>query len=226
MVRRAALMMVVVVSGCVSIPRLAPNPPNGTREDVIIETPVGVGMRAMPNAWKGSPTAVAERFTPIWVQLLNRGDIAYDITFANITLIDEQGRLYAAVPPLEVVRATLGALPPLETGVRVASAGEGDMPLLAQFGFGFGVGDPYGNGLNPNAYGPNQPGYGVDPEAARNIVLSGLREGRLLAKTRAMGFVYFQRAYDAKELHLRLQAQPEIAGQAPLELQANFTIAH
>jgi len=72
-----------------------------------------------------------------------------------------------------------------------------------------------------NPYSPN---YTSSADAARNIVQRGLREGRLLPKTQAMGFLYFQRAYDAKELHLRVDASPEYQGMAPVEMQVNFTV--
>jgi hypothetical protein len=227
---RSLALLALALGGCASVPKLAPSPAQGERPDVVVQAPEGVAMQALPNAWKGSPDAVAEHFTPVWIHLVNRGEQAYDITFVNLTLIDEQGRLYAAVPPGEVVRATLGASEPLDTGVRLASAGTGDVdaPLLAQFGFGFGVGPAYDpmDPFNPYGAGPYGTGTASYADAARNIVSHGLREGRLLPKTQAMGFVYFQRAYEAKELHLRVEATPEVVGVAPLVLQAVFTVRH
>ncbi|MBS2032530.1 MAG: hypothetical protein JST54_31950 [Deltaproteobacteria bacterium] len=220
--RRTALVLALTLLGCVNIPRLSPNPKQGEREDAIVETPNGLVLRAVPNAWHQDPSSVAEHFTPIWINIQNRGEQPYDITFANITLIDEQGRLFAVVPPMEVLRSTVGETDVLGPETRVAEAGMSDVPLLAQFGFGIGPAyDPF-DPMNPYGYNPN---YTSSADAARNIVQRGLREGRLLPKTQAMGFLYFQRAYDAKELHLRVDAQPEVQGLAPVEMQVNFTVA-
>ena len=226
-VRNASFAL--LLAGCASVPKLLPATPQPQGRTDVMAQAGELSLRAVPNAWRGPPDMVAEHFTPIWVHLVNRGEQAYDVTYAQISLVDEQGRLYAPVPPGEVVRSLLGVAPPLTSGVRVASADSDiESPLLAQFGFGFGFGpayDPYDPLANP--YGP----YGSNPyppnyaDAARNIVEQGLREGRLLPRTQAMGFLYFQRAYQAKQLHLRIQPVPENPSMAPLELDADFTVA-
>lgn len=224
---KRVLAILVILGGCASVPTLVPTPQQmKDRTDVIAESE-GVGVHVIPNGWKGPPSNLTDHFTPIWVHLVNKGTDSFDITYSSMQLIDEQGRTYAPVPPMEVVRSTVGSTEPVDTGVRLAAAGEGDVPLFAQFGFGFGPAyDPF-DPFNP--YGPMSPydyGYTGYADAARNISLNGLREGRLLPKTQAMGFVYFQRAYDAKTLKLHLEAPSETQGNAPLVVEATFNVAH
>jgi hypothetical protein len=223
--RRPLLWLLCGLSACASIPRLQPKPAQGDREDVIVASGP-VQLRAIPNAWRGPPSNVAENFTPIWVQLVNRSEQGYDVTYASMQLIDEQGRTYAAIPPAEVLRASVGEVGDGQSGVLLA-ANESDTPIeLAQFGFGIGMGPGY-DIANPNdPYSPYNPYNRAYADGARNIVQSGLREGRLLPRTQAMGFVYFQRAYEARELRLHLESSAELPGQAPLVLEATFTVAH
>lgn len=224
-VRPAILAALLALAACASVPKLTPEPRQmADRDDVILQGN-GVGLHVIPNGWKGPPGNLTDHFTPIWVHLVNRGNNAYDITYASIQLIDEQGRTYAPVSPMEVVRATVGSVEPVDTAVRLASAGDGDVPLFAQFGFGFGPAyDPFDPFSPYSPYGPYG-GYPSYADAARNISVNGLREGRLLPKTQAMGFLYFQRAYDAKQLKLHLEAPSETAGVAPLVLEATFNVA-
>lgn len=223
--RRRPLLLLCGLAACASIPRLQPKPPQGEREDVVVAAGP-VQLHVIPNAWRGPPSNVAENFTPLWVHLVNRSEQAFDITYASMVLVDEQGRTYAAIPPAEVLRASMGEAAPLERGALVASA-ESDAPIeLAQFGFGIGVGPGYDIANSYDPYSPFNPYNRAYADGARNIVQSGLREGRLLPRTQAMGFVYFQRAYAAAELKLHVEATAEVPGQPPLVLEATFTVAH
>ncbi|MBS2026423.1 MAG: hypothetical protein JST54_00845 [Deltaproteobacteria bacterium] len=219
MIRFTALVLALM--GCASTAHLTPK--QGDADGAIAQGPGGLSLRAVPNAWHMDPSSVAERFTPLWVLIQNRGSVAYDVTLADIRLIDEQGRIYAAVAPMDVMIATVGNVEVPMSGTLVAEAGTSDVPQLAIVGCLLPVYSPF-TPLTPcGCISPPNPS--TDP-ARSNILNRGLAEGRLLPETQAAGFIYFQRAYDAKELHLRIDAQPEEPGEPPVELQVSFAVAH
>jgi hypothetical protein len=208
---------------CVTVPKLSPDVPDQGLMRARTEGQ-GVTLEVLPNAWQGAPGVVAESYTPLAVRLANGGDQAFDLTYAAFTLIDETGRLYRAVPPMEVVRALLGQGEPEPLGRgAVAMADAPETPeLLAQLSIGFGNYDPaYGP---PGAYDPYGGGYLANRSAAAHLLDSGLREGRLLPRTQAQGFLYFQQAYGAKHLTLHVEAPSEQPGGAPLVLESGFSV--
>ncbi|HEY3450163.1 MAG TPA: hypothetical protein VGK67_27665 [Myxococcales bacterium] len=69
----------------------------------------GVEIRVLPNAWRGYPTWLPQRFTPMWLYFVNRGGESYDVTYASLQLVDENGESHPAVPPTLVSRELLGA---------------------------------------------------------------------------------------------------------------------
>jgi hypothetical protein len=217
----------LLLTACASVPKLIPaGAPEGHSDATLAAA--GIQVRVVANAWRGSPHAVEEQFTPIWVHLVNTGNLTYDFTYTSFTLIDETGRLYAAMPPMEVVKTLTGSLETplpesplagMDTVVDPAEPG----PTIQTVQFGFGMG-----------FGPNDPFYSPDPymypptsyEATGRVLSSGLREGRLLPRTHALGFLYFQRAYDAHELTLRIEAASETPGQPPAAVSEQFRVDH
>jgi hypothetical protein len=220
MLRNPALLALALLGACATTPTLVPEQPTDKPYLARVAN-AGVTLEVVANAWRGYPAALADQFTPLWVHVVNQSEQAYDITFNTLQLVDEQGRLYAAVPPMEVVRMMVGAQPEPAPPALVASLDSDAPPIeLAQFGIGIGSYDPgYGSplGYSPYAYPPPE-------NAASSILGPALREGRLLPRTQASGFVYFQRAYAGSVLTLRLEAPSELPGAAPLLVETRFAV--
>ncbi len=212
-------VVVAWLAACANVPTLVPEQPAG-QKDVTRVASDGVTLEVVANAWRDYPSALAEQLTPLWVYLTNESETGYDITYGTLQLLDEQGHLYAALPPLEVVRMLVGSQPAPQEPLQVAAL-DSDVPLeVAQFGVGFGVGpDPM---CGPQSYSPY--GYPASSSAANAILSRALREGRLLPHTKAAGFVYFQRAYAGSVLTLRLEAPAETPGAPPLLLETRFVV--
>jgi hypothetical protein len=221
----------LLCAGCASAPTLIPEQKVGDKLQARAEGG-GVVLDAIPNGWTTEPATLPEAYTPVFVHLTNNGDQAYDVTYATLTLINESGRIFAAIPPMEVVRVLLGQSAPSNDDdervppgpVEVAESDVGfDVGggLLAQWGPYPGYYDPFNPplGYGPNAYPPNT-------NSAAYVLNRAFREGRLLPKTQAGGFVYFQRAYDSKVLTLRLEAPNENPVNAPLLIETRFDVNH
>ncbi len=213
-----AVAVLGLAAGCTHVPTLIPDPPTETRS-MARATGDGVALEAVANAWREYPASVADQVTPLWVHLRNDGDSAYDITYASLQLIDEQWHLYPALPPMDVVRMIVGSRPAEPRPVLVAELDSDAPPVaLAQFGFGMGLGPD-------STWGSPVTGYGSSSASAAAPILGhAMREGRLLGHTQAMGFVYFQRAYAAQVLTLRIDAPSETSGAPPLVLETRFNV--
>lgn len=105
---RAALLFAVLALACTRVPKLSAV--EGNRGAANVES-AGVDVRAIGNAWKGYPSWFTRRYTPVWVSLLNRGNQAYDVTYQTLSLADEQGQVFPAVPPLLAARDAMQAQP-------------------------------------------------------------------------------------------------------------------
>ncbi len=68
----------------------------------------GVEVRVLPNAWRGYPSWLPRRFTPLWLYFVNRGTESFDVTYAALQLVDENGDSHPAVPPTLVARELMG----------------------------------------------------------------------------------------------------------------------
>lgn len=212
-------LAVVAIAGCSHVPTLVPEQPTETRS-LARATSGGVTLEVLANGWRDYPSSVAEQLTPLWIHVRNDGDTAFDVTYGSLQLVDEQGHLFAAVPPMEVVRMMVGSAPPAEVGPVLVASLDSDVPgPIAQFGFGYGSGPDPMWGASGYPYG-NPASSG----AASAILGRALREGRLLPHTQAAGFVYFQRAYSGHVLTMRMEAPSETPGLPPLVLEARFDV--
>ena len=215
----AGVSALLAIAACTHLPTLVPQQPTETRY-LARAVAGGVTLEVLANGWREYPAALAEQLTPLWVHIKNEGDAAFDVTYASLQLVDDQGHLYAVVPPMEVVRMMVGSSHPIESSPALVAELDSDVPgPLAQSGMGFGAGpDPmWGNQGYP--YGSSS-----SSGAANNILGRALREGRLLPHTQASGFVYFQRAYAGHVVTLRMEAPSETPGSAPLRLQTPFEV--
>jgi hypothetical protein len=192
------------------------NAPEG-RSDAFMSAS-GIEMRAVANAWSGT-SKFATDYTPIWIQLKNTGTQTFDITFPSLLLIDQVGKVYMAVPPQSMMQIAEED-PPLGPVLVASLDGDSDAPEVL-----------------PVQYVPFTPfGMPIVPTAhrRRNRPTELFREGRLLPGTQASGFVFFQKAYEAQQLTLQIQAVPEEVApppgqpptppQAPTLLTAHFTV--
>ncbi|MBI5545298.1 MAG: hypothetical protein HY901_15515 [Deltaproteobacteria bacterium] len=103
-----AIMGVAAGSTCAPVPKLTPV--EGDRSVGAALQIHGVEFRALPNAWRGYPSWLTRRFTPIWVYFINRGSGTFDVTYASMELVDEHGESHPAIPPTLVSREILGGL--------------------------------------------------------------------------------------------------------------------
>ncbi|MGC4123003.1 MAG: hypothetical protein QM765_52220 [Myxococcales bacterium] len=123
-----ALIVVAGAAAC-SPPRLKPEA-SPAPADRPIEAQ-GVEIRVLPNAWRGYPSWLPQRFTPMWLYFINRGGESFDVTYASMSLVDETGNSHPAIPPTLVSRELMGALDDGSSLVLVpvqAQQGEGPPP--------------------------------------------------------------------------------------------------
>jgi hypothetical protein len=211
----AALCAWTVLGGCATGPRLEPAPAPG--ESAVALTDAGIRFAAFPNTWSGYPGDLARYYTPLEIRIENARDDEVQIRFEDFIALDDGNRQYRAVPPLEVVRALAGAREPRDGGPPAVVAGPW-YPHGRRYWWG-----PYdGPAMWPYApwwfADPYYYPYGWPRAAVRDVLVSGLREGRLLAGASVQGFVYFQLATERGSV-LTVSWTPRLssgAGLAPL----------
>ena len=108
--RRLALLLLACAAACPPVPKLSPR--GGAVADEAPQRVRGVEVRSLTNAWKGYPSWLTRRFTPIWVSFVNRGSQTFDVTLAALSLVDERGQVHPAVAPTLVADDLLGGPQP------------------------------------------------------------------------------------------------------------------
>ena len=93
--------------GCAPVPKLTPETPELRHDAPVVVR--GVEVRVLPNAWRGYPSWLTRSFTPMWLYFVNRGSDTFDVTYASLSLVDEDGNSFPAIPSTLVAREILGA---------------------------------------------------------------------------------------------------------------------
>ncbi len=201
----------------------------------------GITVVATANAWRFDEdlTQVA---TPLFLFVVDDGPLSLDVRYADFGLVDQSGRVYAPIPPAEVVRILYSSAD--ATGPAVAGGGEGqsgrpdppqgaptppEPPPGPMMRPGYGLAGAWGSWSGPWGWpwawewGPYPDDF-VAYRGVHEILALGLRPGPLPAGARVQGFLYFQPAWKAQMLTLRFQATPQHG--APFAMQARFAVEH
>ena len=246
MPRKLSLWISALLFSACAPPQLIPIGSQGRHRGSAVAQAGGVTLVATANAWRyGSD--VTDIATPLHIFLLNDSAASFSIGYDSFSLIDETGRVHAALPPAELLRAlysdqaqspsTPGALAGGGEGASLAAPDSSATPPPAP---GLGLPPTYGPtyGIDPwagpypgpyvDAMGGWGFGYGVPYEGyrpllgTRAILQQGLRPGRLPPGTRVEGFVFFQPVWKDHLVKLHFDASPEHG--SPIALRLRFEV--
>lgn len=161
------------------------------------QTRDGVTVTVRPGEWVGSPGDLELYVLPVHVAV--RNDIRAGVTVApqDIVLLDDEGRQYNAIPPLEVaqmLRATM-AWP---------------TPVFAPWPHRYSIASPY---FFDPFYHPYGPWWWYPPpryQSGHDIVGLALQSGVVRPGVRSEGFVYFPPpAPSARRFELMVGYRPD-----------------
>ncbi len=188
-----------LVAGCAAETKLRPTPEagvlQGNKSSAITEQQ-GVRLTADGSAWRGSPSDLERRVTPVYVRLENQGQRPLRLQYEDFALVGQESRFrYSALPPLSLRRATSS---------RDAEAPASIRPAAHRGRVWVGGGSPYGpwRGWGPRGYGPwgspfydpyfLGPTYYEPPLPTEDMLNDALPEGTLEPGGTMAGFLYFQ----------------------------------
>lgn len=98
-----ALAGALALAGCSSMltpapaARELPGPTAGA-----IARDQGMSMVAKAGTWKGDPSNLAQRLTPMWVTLTNNSAVPVLVRYNELMLVTAEGRAYKALPPFRI----------------------------------------------------------------------------------------------------------------------------
>jgi hypothetical protein len=216
------LLGLSLLCACAAVPRLepvaAPTQPSVTLAEA------GVRLTLLPNTWSAYPSDLPRYYTPIQIQIENLLGEEVQVRYEDFLALDDGRQQYRAVPPGEVARAMSGSARPSGpslVGPRPTLVAGPWYPYWPRYRgpyYGF-----YGSGWYSDPYYSSYP-YGWPQLSAQNVLILGLREGRLLPGASIQGFLYLQRATAHGNL-LTVSWTPRLADGASLEtLSAQFRI--
>ncbi|GMU02305.1 hypothetical protein KH5H1_64250 [Corallococcus caeni] len=188
-----------LMAGCAAETKLRPTPEAGILQNgksSAITEQEGVRLTADGSAWRGSPSDLERRVTPVYVRLENQGQHPLRIQYPDFSLVGKESRFrYSALPPLSL-RGTVSS--------RDAEAPPRYSPALAtRGGLWVGGGYPYRPwGWGPGWYGGPwgspfyspyyYPPYYEQPLPTEDMLNNALPEGTLEPGGTQEGFLYFQ----------------------------------
>ncbi|RKG91768.1 hypothetical protein D7V97_41600 [Corallococcus sp. CA053C] len=204
----AALLL---LAGCAAETKLRPIPEAGLVQNAqgsAITEQRGVRLVADGQAWRGHPSDLERRLTPVYVRLENQGPRALKVQYPDIALVGAASRFrYTALAPL-TLRQGLSSrehTAPGEAtqGAVIAPAGHWRVGVgVGVGGYGYGPWRGYGPSYyGPWGYGPwGSPFYSPYPYAlsyqeplpTEDMINNALPEGTLEPGGTLEGFVYFQ----------------------------------
>ncbi|CAM3737827.1 hypothetical protein G4177_01230 [Corallococcus sp. ZKHCc1 1396] len=197
----AALLL---VAGCAAETKLRPSPEAGVLQDGksgAVTEQAGVRLVADGSAWRGYPSDLERRLTPVYVRLENQGERALKLQYPGFALVGAESRFrYTALAPLSLQKAVSS---------RDDGAPDASSAVIAPAGrwrVGVGVGSAYGyrprRGFVPPYYGPwGSPFYDPylygrpqcqEPLPTEDMINNALPEGTLEPGGTLEGFLYFQ----------------------------------
>ncbi|MHB1844846.1 MAG: hypothetical protein ACYCWW_08450 [Deltaproteobacteria bacterium] len=209
--------VVPLLFGCAHA-RLIPEDAKPGHRSVLLEGG-GALLLVTANAWTASDE-VAGATTPIHVTLLNLGPGSLKVRYRDFALTDDAGKLWAAIPPTDLLRRLYGQ----------SQAGP---PSLSSAGGGDGLFEPSARLLLSAEEEPSKrtlpegelsPNERLDywPTDYRRILDSALRRGELPPGWRSEGFLFFPEIRSAHELTLRYVVERD--GAKVAELKTRFQV--
>lgn len=216
---RAAAMLagLTLLGACAAGPRL--ESVTSPADPSVALTESEIRWTVFPNTWSAYPGDLARYFTPIQVKIENARSDELQIRYEDFVALDDANLQYRVVPPAEVAQAVSGAPGP---GRPIGAPAP---PLLA---------GPWYSAYWPRYRGPYYaPWWYADPyyypyvwprPSAQDVLMLGLREGRLLAGASVEGFLFLQHA-TGRGAYLTLSWTPRLAtGGSLTALSARFRI--
>lgn len=192
-------VLALVVAGCVTEPQLQPRPDaRSLASDPTAAVAEANGVRLVADGadWKGSPSNLEQRLTPVRVWLENRSGRALIVSNTHFDLLGESRFRYAALSPAKMEEAN-GAQRQC-----VAGYWPGYWSVGVGWGWGWYHASPWHSAWWPGPYysGPfYDPFYGPppyvrcdEPLPTRDMVKQALPEGTLENGGIIAGFLYFQ----------------------------------
>lgn len=193
-----------ILTGCVATPELRPSPGaqvlQGDANAAKASTD-GIVLVADGTAWKGTPKNLERSFTPVYIQVENRGNRPLRIEYGAFSLVGTVSRFrYAALPPLS-----------LSDSLHSVNQGTGGSGSAAGFSSGWGMGRyrRFGVGSYMGPFFPDPYYYGYqcqEPLPTQDMLQKALPEGTLEPGGQMSGFLYFQ-GVGHREGQVVLQAQ-------------------
>jgi len=205
-------MLALIAAGCVTEPQLQPRPDAhslGNDPSAAIAEAKGVRLVADGADWKGSPSNLERRLTPVRVWLDNHSGRTLSVRYAVFDLLGESRFQYAALSPGKMAEAN-DAQPRCVAGY---SPGYWSMGLT--WGWGGYPGYPWHSSWWPGLYYDPfyAPFYGPppyvrcdEPLPTHDMVKQALPEGTLENGGSIAGFLYFQ-GVGERERQVILQAR-------------------
>ncbi|WP_223641336.1 hypothetical protein [Corallococcus sp. EGB] len=193
-----------LIAGCAAQTTLRPTPTEGVlqgnRGSAITEQ-AGVRLTADASAWRGSPSDLERRLTPVYVRVENQGDRPLRLQYRDFALVGQESRFrYSALSPLAIRRATSSRETQAPATISPAVAPRGRVWVGGGFAYRPG---PWRRGWGPGWYGPPwggpfYPPYYPGPTyydsslPTTDMINNALPEGTLEPGGRMEGFLYFQ----------------------------------
>lgn len=193
-----------LIAGCAAETKLRPTPEAGVvqgNNSSAITEQQGVRLTADGAAWRGSPSDLERRLTPIYVHVENQGDRPLRLEYKDFALVGQESRFrYSALSPLTLRRATTSRDTQAPATISPAMAprggvwvGPGPGPWRRGWGPGWGpgwYGPGWGSAFNdPYYWGPN---YYDQSRATADMINNALPQGTLEPGGTVDGFLYFQ----------------------------------
>jgi len=166
----------------------------------------GVQLTLRPGDWSAIPNEISDYATPVRVRIENTRADEVSVRWEDFALLDEARTQYRALPPAEVAQIIWS---------RWAAA-----PVVVPTWPAYSWGRQYWGAPSWGPYWPEDFGaYRYASWAAQDVLMQGLREGRILPAASIEGYLYFQRA-TAKGSLLTFTWTPRLAAGAPLSTLA------
>ena len=206
-------------AACASEPELVPAPaaaevPGPGHGAAAIRE--GVRIEARADAWSGNPEALEEEVTPLLVTVRNNGSVPLRLRFDAFELVGQDGRTYAAIPPLRVDGSVVELQQPYPYFVDRFEVA----PYLSPFYPGVSpVDGPFD--YDPAYYDRYYPDLARVQLPTADMMRRALPEGVVMPGGSVQGFVYFQDVTDAAE---RVQLRVDLVNASAGVVMSTVTI--
>jgi hypothetical protein len=208
------VLALMVVAGCIPEARLQPQPSARTLAgdtSAAVAEAAGVRLVADGDSWKGHPSNLERRLTPVEIRVENHSGRPLSIRYALFDLTGESRFQYAAIPLLNLDEVASDNSP-----LCVAGYSPGYWSARRAWGWRRGWRGPWDRPWRPNPYydpfyDPYYPGRPYvrceQPLPTQEMLDEALPEGTLENGGAVSGFLYFQGVAERERqvtLHARL----------------------